>query len=40
MIQMLFEWDDNKEKINIAKHGIDFSTAAPFLRRPAGRAWG
>lgn len=24
---MLFEWDDNKEKINIAKHGIDFSTA-------------
>ena len=25
---MLFEWDDNKEKINIAKHGIDFSTAA------------
>ena len=26
MIQMLFEWDDNKEKINIVKHGIDFST--------------
>ena len=25
---MLFEWDDDKEKINIAKHGIDFSTAA------------
>ena len=25
---MHFEWDDNKEKINIAKHGIDFSTAA------------
>ena len=25
---MLFEWDDEKEKINIAKHGIDFSTAA------------
>lgn len=25
---MLFEWDDNKEKINFAKHGIDFSTAA------------
>lgn len=25
---MLFEWDDQKEKINIAKHGIDFSTAA------------
>ena len=25
---MLFEWDDVKEKINIAKHGIDFGTAA------------
>ena len=25
---MLFEWDDEKEKINIEKHGIDFSTAA------------
>ena len=25
---MLFEWDDNKEKINIRKHGIDFTTAA------------
>lgn len=25
---MQFEWDDNKEKINLSKHGIDFSTAA------------
>lgn len=25
---MVFEWDENKEKINMAKHGIDFSTAA------------
>ncbi|MBQ2680265.1 MAG: BrnT family toxin [Firmicutes bacterium] len=25
---MKFEWDDNKEQINIRKHGIDFSTAA------------
>ena len=25
---MRFEWDDNKEQINIAKHGIDFTTAA------------
>lgn len=25
---MEFEWDEEKEKINIAKHGIDFSTAA------------
>lgn len=25
---MLFEWDDKKEKANIAKQGIDFATAA------------
>ncbi len=25
---MQFEWDDEKEKININKHGIDFETAA------------
>ncbi len=25
---MLFEWDENKEAINIEKHNIDFSTAA------------
>jgi len=25
---MQFEWDDEKEKSNIKKHGIDFSTAA------------
>lgn len=25
---MQFEWDDEKEKINIMKHGIDFTTAA------------
>lgn len=25
---MIFEWDDEKEKLNIRKHGIDFSTAA------------
>lgn len=24
---MRFEWDENKEQKNIAKHGIDFSTA-------------
>lgn len=26
--EVRFEWDDNKEQINIAKHGIDFTTAA------------
>ena len=25
---MLFEWDDNKEQINIKKHGMDFETAS------------
>lgn len=25
---MLFEWDDNKEQINIKKHGMDFTTAS------------
>ena len=25
---MLFTWDDEKEKINIKKHGVDFSSAA------------
>jgi hypothetical protein len=25
---MLFEWDESKEKRNIVKHGLDFSTAA------------
>ncbi len=24
---MRFEWDENKNKINIEKHGIDFNTA-------------
>lgn len=24
---MKFEWDEEKEKINIEKHGIDFRTA-------------
>jgi len=25
---MVFEWDSEKEKINLRKHGIDFSTAS------------
>ena len=25
---MVFEWDDNKNAVNIVKHGIDFETAA------------
>lgn len=31
---MIFEWDDNKEKINIQKHGLDFSTAALVFGDP------
>ena len=27
MQSMSFEWDDHKEQVNIAKHGIDFETA-------------
>lgn len=29
---MQFEWDDEKEKINVAKHGIDFTTAARVFK--------
>lgn len=29
---MKFEWDDEKEKINIAKHGMDFTTAARVFK--------
>lgn len=29
---MQFEWDDEKEKINIHKHGIDFTTAARVFK--------
>lgn len=29
---MLFEWDKEKEKINITKHGIDFTTAAKIFK--------
>lgn len=25
---MIFEWDENKDKANIVKHGLDFTTAA------------
>lgn len=29
---MIFEWDSDKEKININKHGLDFSTAARVFK--------
>ncbi len=31
---MGFEWDEAKEEINIAKHGIDFIQAAQIFKRP------
>ena len=36
---MLFEWDENKEKINISKHGLDFSTAALVFRGQNRLEW-
>ena len=29
---MNFEWDENKNRINIAKHGIAFETALGFFK--------
>ena len=29
---MIFEWDSEKERINIKKHGLDFSTAARVFK--------
>ncbi|MBE5910645.1 BrnT family toxin [Pseudobutyrivibrio sp.] len=34
MKEVIFEWDDEKEKINIRKHGISFSTAAFVFNDP------
>lgn len=36
---MLFEWDENKGKINISKHGLDFSTAALVFRDQNRLEW-
>lgn len=36
---MVFEWDENKEKINLAKHGLDFSTAALVFRDQNRLEW-
>ena len=29
-----FDWDPNKERLNIRKHGIDFTTAVEVFRDP------
>lgn len=31
---MEFEWDENKNKINITKHGIDFSDVVEIFEHP------
>jgi uncharacterized DUF497 family protein len=31
---MRFEWDENKNRINIRKHGIDFADAIDIFRHP------
>jgi uncharacterized DUF497 family protein len=31
---MIFEWDENKNRINKAKHGVDFETAATVFDDP------
>lgn len=31
---MVFEWDEKKNRINKAKHGIDFETAATVFNDP------
>jgi len=33
-MMLFFEWDEEKEKINIRKHGIDFSTASHVFLDP------
>ena len=32
---MQFEWDQDKARVNLAKHGVDFETAKNVFRDPA-----
>ncbi len=32
--QVQFEWDDGKEALNVAQHGVDFSVAAQAVLDP------
>lgn len=34
---MIFDWDDQKEQINIRKHGVDFWEAQTVFNDPLGR---
>ena len=31
---MFFEWDDNKNRSNLAKHGVSFETASQVFEDP------
>lgn len=33
-VQMMFEWDDHKNNINIQKHGIDFNDVIDIFNHP------
>ena len=33
-IQMIFAWDENKNRINTRKHGVSFATAARIFEDP------
>jgi uncharacterized DUF497 family protein len=37
--EVVFEWDEGKEKINFEKHGINFSTAMESFEDPHGIAF-
>ncbi len=34
MEKLLFEWDEDKEQLNIRKHGLDFETASYVFADP------
>ena len=38
-MNLKFEWDEEKEKINIAKHGIDFEIASHVFLDPNRREY-
>jgi len=36
---MGFEWDDEKNRVNIEKHGVSFETAAGFSKARFSPRW-
>jgi uncharacterized DUF497 family protein len=35
----IFEWDDNKRRANVSKHGIDFADAKTVFLDPSARTY-